>query len=998
MGKQKEQKKKQFGSSRKQKRKCDNESPRGYDKDTVAFISLSQELREEGNRLFQRRDYEVAMLMYEKAIKLLPGNHIDVPYLRSNMAACYMQMGSSEYPKAVYECNLALEVNPNYTKALLKRARCYEALSRLDLALRDAKRVMQMEKNNFMAAEIAERVKATIDQNGGAANIPVDLIPVPEYVEPPILSNSFKAKDTASSVGKKKKKRQKKNIEEEEEEEEDDDEENGKGPSDIVASRAAKKREKKAKKKKNGNGRGKATDEDDDENKFETKKKRVVPNINGGIQGKKKKKKDSDISSGDEEEEEEAKCEESMATSVENNRFDILSDSGKDKDEEEKEEEEEDEKEEDEEKMATKKNKKKVPDDNEVCEKKKKVEKKKCEEEEEEKKAKKKNKKKVPNGEEEEEEKKAKKRNKKKAPSGKDEKDDEEEEDGDEDEEKKAKKKNKKKKMEKKKCEEEEEEEDEGEEDEEKKAKKKNKKKVPNGNEVCENKKKVEKKKCEEERKAEDKLVVGEIMIDTEATVVAAAAVEPRRTVKLIFGDDIRFAQVPTNCTVLKLREIICDRFPNCKSILIKYKDQEGDMVTMTTNEEFKWAQSSVAHGFIRLHIVDVNPDQDPLLQKILQEEEEEEEQENEVEEYEKQTAEIESPGTRRRESDQLGSTSCIIDDWTIHFAYLFKSYVGFESDCYLDLHDVGVKLYSEAMEETVTSEEAQDIFTTSEEKFQELAALSLFNWGNVQMSKARRRAFTDEYTVGDSESMMSQITDAFTSVQKEYIMAGKRFEEALKIKPNFYEAIIALGQLQFEQAKLSWQYAISTETDLESWPSSEVLQLYSNASRNMERGIKMWEEALVQHLIQVANNQNGGTHGLLQQMKLGNLFSEVSAEETAEQASNIRSQVNLLWGTMLYERSVVEFKLGVPNWEQCLGAASHKFELAGASQEDIAVMVKNHCSNSLEGYNVDETEQAWNEMYEAIRWQMEIPALHLEPLIRQRVSRLQHPFDNNNA
>nr|GMD53405.1 HSP-interacting protein-like [Ipomoea batatas] len=836
MGKQKEQKKKQFGSSRKQKRKCDNESPRGYDKDTVAFISLSQELREEGNRLFQRRDYEVAMLMYEKAIKLLPGNHIDVPYLRSNMAACYMQMGSSEYPKAVYECNLALEVNPNYTKALLKRARCYEALSRLDLALRDAKRVMQMEKNNFMAAEIAERVKATIDQNGGAANIPVDLIPVPEYVEPPILSNSFKAKDTASSVGKKKKKRQKKNIEEEEEEEEDDDdEENGKGPSEIVASRAAKKREKKAKKKKNGNGRGKATDEDDDENQFETKK-RVVPNINGGIQVK-KKKKDSDISSGDEEEEE-AKCEESLTTSVENNRFDIL---------------------------------------------------------------------------------------------------------------------------------------------------------------ICENKKKVEKKKCEEERKAEDKLVVGEIMIDTEATVVAAAAaVEPRRTVKLIFGDDIRFAQVPTNCTVLKLREIICNRFPNCKSILIKYKDQEGDMVTMTTNEEFKWAQSSVAHGFIRLHIVDVNPDQDPLLQKILQEEEEEEEQENEVEEYEKQTAEIESPGTRRRESDQLGSTSCIIDDWTIHFAYLFKSYVGFESDCYLDLHDVGVKLYSEAMEETVTSEEAQDIFTTSEEKFQELAALSLFNWGNVQMSKARRRAFTDEYTVGDSESMMSQITDAFTSVQKEYTMAGKRFEEALKIKPNFYEAIIALGQLQFEQAKLSWQYAISTETDLESWPSSEVLQLYSNASRNMERGIKMWEEALVQHLIQVANNQNGGTHGLLQQMKLGNLFSEVSAEETAEQASNIRSQVNLLWGTMLYERSVVEFKLGVPNWEQCLGAASHKFELAGASQEDIAVMVKNHCSNSLEGYNVDETEQAWNEMYEAIRWQMEIPTLHLEPLIRQRVSRLQHAFDNN--
>lgn len=46
-------------------------------------------------------------------------------------------------------------------------------------------------------------------------------------------------------------------------------------------------------------------------------------------------------------------------------------------------------------------------------------------------------------------------------------------------------------------------------------------------------------------------------------------------------------------------------------------------------------------------------------------------------------------------------------------------------------------------------------------------------------------------------------------------------------------------------------------------------------------------------------------------------------------------------------------------------------------------------------GYNVDETEQAWNEMYDAIRWQMDIPALHLEPLLRQRVSRLHHALEN---
>ena len=63
-------------------------------------------------------------------------------------------------------------------------------------------------------------------------------------------------------------------------------------------------------------------------------------------------------------------------------------------------------------------------------------------------------------------------------------------------------------------------------------------------------------------------------------------------------------------------------------------------------------------------------------------------------------------------------------------------------------------------------------------------------------------------------------------------------------------------------------------------------------------------------------------------------------------------SQIYLLWGTLLYERSVVEYKLGLPTWEECLEVAVEKFELAGASPTDIAVMIKNHCSNetALEG------------------------------------------------
>ena len=47
-----------------------------------------------------------------------------------------------------------------------------------------------------------------------------------------------------------------------------------------------------------------------------------------------------------------------------------------------------------------------------------------------------------------------------------------------------------------------------------------------------------------------------------------------------------------------------------------------------------------------------------------------------------------------------------------------------------------------------------------------------------------------------------------------------------------------------------------------------------------------------------------------------------------------------------------MEYKLELPTWEECLEAAVEKFELAGASPTDIAVMIKNHCSNAtaLEG------------------------------------------------
>ncbi|XP_019183846.1 PREDICTED: HSP-interacting protein-like [Ipomoea nil] len=789
MGKQGEKVRKPIGAksggSNVKKNKGSVNSTRLYDKDTAVFISMSQELKYEGNRLFQQRDYEGAMFKYEKAIKLLPGNHIDVSHLRSNMAACYMQMGLSEYPRAIHECNLALEVTPKYSKALLKRARCYEALNRLDLALRDVSRVLQMEPNNLMATEIADRVKkASFEQKGvGQNEVSIDLIPVPEYVEPVFVSSSSKAsKEKARKVKNNK-------IDSVEEEEA----KNKKVENGVVETKSGDKIGQKKAKNKN--------EEKRDEYGFDE----MNP--------------EEEVKVGDDKLEDGVHLEKAKIKNVE-----------------------------------------------------------------------KANNKAVVNGVHET---------------------------------------NAKGESEEKKSED----------------------------------KEMEKKDeySDEERKTEDKLVVEEMKSNRNSLEE-----QPRRMVKLIFGEDIRWAQIPINCTILELREIIRDRFPSSKSILIKYRDQEGDLVTITTNEELRWAEASVEHSSVRLYIVDVNPDQDPFFEKDWEQ--------NHVQE--------------------LQNGPPCIDDWIIHFAHLFKNYVGFECDTYLDLHEAGMELYSEAMEETVTSEEAQDLFLIAAEKFQEMAALALFNWGNVHMSRARKRVYITEDNSG--ESVLEQVKCAYVWAQKEYSSAGRRYEEALKIKPNFYEGILALGLQQFERAKLSWYYAISTNADMESWPSTEVFQLYNNAEENMERGMQMWEEEAGQHHNELSKSSK--TQTLLQEMKMEHLFKDISTVEVGEQAANMRSQINLLWGSMLYERSIMEFKLGLPVWQESLEVAVEKFELAGASPTDIAVMVKSHCSNTTApeglGFNIDEIVQAWNEMYEARRWQRGVSSFRLEPLLRRRVSKLYHTLE----
>ncbi|BAT77340.1 hypothetical protein LR48_Vigan01g323000 [Vigna angularis] len=456
------------------------------------------------------------------------------------------------------------------------------------------------------------------------------------------------------------------------------------------------------------------------------------------------------------------------------------------------------------------------------------------------------------------------------------------------------------------------------------------------------------------------------------------------RPLKLVYDHDIRLAQMPVNCNFRVLRDVVSKRFPSSSSVLIKYKDCDGDLVTITSTDELRLAESSVDNhllkelgevksdsvSMLRLHIVEVSPEQEPPL---LEEEEEKPvenegvkgdesgshsslaESASEVPDSEVDKIGKEAPKEKPGATGDTESKEVEMDDWLFEFAQLFRSHVGIDPDAHIDLHELGMELCSEALEETVTSEEAQDLFDKAASKFQEVAALAYFNWGNVHMCAARKRIPLDESA--GKEVVAEQLQVAYEWVKEKYSLAREKYEEALSIKSDFYEGLLALGQQQFEMAKLHWSFALAKKIDLSGWDSKETLQLFDSAEEKMKAATDMWEKLEEQRakelkdpnatkkdeLLRRRKKQGGTTEG--ESSTVGGQ-GDISAEEAAEQAAVMRSQIHLFWGNMLFERSQVECKLGMSGWKENLDAATERFKLAGASEADISMVLKNHSSN----------------------------------------------------
>lgn len=126
----------------------------------------SAELKEAANSLFKAGQFQEAREGYTAALgacvqEVMAGHITSGEKLKAqifaNRAACALQLG--DYGDCISDCNAAIELQPHYASALMRRSKALEATGELVRAREDALFVLQFDPGNKSASKAIDRIK-----------------------------------------------------------------------------------------------------------------------------------------------------------------------------------------------------------------------------------------------------------------------------------------------------------------------------------------------------------------------------------------------------------------------------------------------------------------------------------------------------------------------------------------------------------------------------------------------------------------------------------------------------------------------------------------------------------------------------------------------------------------------------------------------------------------------------------------------------------------------
>lgn len=120
-------------------------------------------LKEKGNGEFKKGEHVEAEASYTAALHMCPFScSKERSILFSNRAAARSHQDKKE--EAIKDCTKAIELNPDYVRALLRRAELYERTEKLDEALEDYKVVLEKDPGLPVAREACMRLPQQIQE------------------------------------------------------------------------------------------------------------------------------------------------------------------------------------------------------------------------------------------------------------------------------------------------------------------------------------------------------------------------------------------------------------------------------------------------------------------------------------------------------------------------------------------------------------------------------------------------------------------------------------------------------------------------------------------------------------------------------------------------------------------------------------------------------------------------------------------------------------------
>jgi len=123
------------------------------------------QLKELGNARYKSQDYYEGIRYYGKALAYCPvdATHYHARAVcRSNRGACYMALG--KHRLVVEECTCAIDLDPRYVRALMRRAKAYELLDRLEDAVEDLNAAVDVDKSYVPALQEQRRVNKLYEE------------------------------------------------------------------------------------------------------------------------------------------------------------------------------------------------------------------------------------------------------------------------------------------------------------------------------------------------------------------------------------------------------------------------------------------------------------------------------------------------------------------------------------------------------------------------------------------------------------------------------------------------------------------------------------------------------------------------------------------------------------------------------------------------------------------------------------------------------------------